>query len=57
MMKPANTFGPHLMPIGVLIVALVAMPHALAQTETAISTDGVIESKEGGFMFPDGTVL
>jgi len=56
-MKPANTFGPHLMPIGVLIVALVAMPHALAQTETAISTDGVIESKEGGFMFPDGTVL
>ena len=28
----------------------------LARAQTAISTDGVVESKSGGFKFPDGTI-
>ncbi len=41
--------------VGLLVVSLVSVSNAHAQTETTISTDGVIESKQGGFRFPDGT--
>ena len=37
------------------LAALLALAPAL-RADTAISTDGAIESRQGGFVFPDGTV-
>jgi len=39
-----------------LLAAIVVFAGAMAYGQTAISTDGVVESTTGGFKFPDGSI-